>query len=751
MQTASFKYKDLMKLPIRNRGYIRATLGVVNTDAQNSAGFGSRLYPDYPTPEKIFNSILPSKIYAMPEMNFSKVDGTMYFEDTVPKYQGAVSYSAGDNTIQINFGGSTVSLYGISIDFGDNYPTLFIIEANGDEYSFENNTRYFKTNTVFRDISYLMINPDEFVSGEVENRLRIYSVSFGYAQTFENNQIMNFTETDYVSSISDSVPSIDMTLTIDNSDQEYNPDDENSVLAFLSNGMELSVAMGYDLGGNGNENEIEWMPATTCYLSEWSANDSQAEFTATDRLANLDDSYYGGQYYSSGITLYALAQDVLSDAGIGTDEYYLDPVLATIKVKNPMPVVSHASALQIIANAGRCALYQGRDAKIYLKGSYFSDVTVTTSKVFLPIDANTISTEGFKKAYALPSNDFSSVDGGMYFLPSSYTLLDCGFVSYSTWSGLAWSDETPTITLTYEIETSVFGLQIYFREPYPKAFQIQTLDESGNVVETIECTSDQIGSDGVLSLEQQFQNFKSMVFTATKGYDYSRVFVDYIGFEDVSGYTLSRDTELTDSPTATRQNQIKSISVKKTSYSKSTGDSTTLTTEEATIKKSDPTYTVYLTAPSYGYSINVKDNTAITGKVTSSTAYKVEITFSGLTADTDLEFEVIGYTYETNVNDVVRTYNKKGDAITWENPLVSSNSLANQIIDFLSAYYLGDVEYSLSWRGDPRTDANDLFDLEIIKSSGKDTALIRSYQNQIAFNGSWSGSMKARRVVKDET
>lgn len=753
MQIASDEYKNAMKLPIRNRGYIKAVLGIVNTEAQNSAVLEKAdVYDDFPDQDNIFYGSTVQKTYAMPEMNFSKVDGSMYFIDSVPKYQGAVSHAfEGDMTI--SFGDEAeINLYGISIDFSDNYPTSLIIESDtGDIYTYTNNARYFKTEDVFHGVSEIYIHASNYISGTSDNRLRIISVSFGYSQTFTNDQIMNFTETDYVSSISDSVPSIDMTLTIDNSDQKYNPDDSDSVLSFLSNGMELSVSMGYDVVGNGNESDIEWMPFTTCYLSEWSADDEQAELTATDRLASLDDSYYGGQYYSNGITLYKLAQDVFADAGVESDDYYLDPVLSTITVKNPMPVVSHASALQIIANAGRCALYQGRDAKIYIKGSYFSEISGSTSDTFLPIDVSTLTNEGFKTAYALPAMDYSAVNNSMLFLPETYTKLDCGFVSDSMWNGSAWSNGTPTITLSYEIETSVFGLSIYFRKPYPQKFQIQTFDESGNTVETIGCTSDEIGSNGIFFLEHQFSNFKTMTFTATKGYENSYVFVDYISFENATGYTLSRDCELTDSPTATRQNQIKSISVKKTVYSKSTGESTTLTTEEVTIKKSDPTYTVYLSAPSYGYSINVKDNETITGKVTSSTAYKVDIAFSGLTADTDLEFEVIGYTYETSVNDVVRTYNKKGDAITWENPLVSSKDLANHIIDFLSAYYLGDVEYSLSWRGDPRTDANDLFNLEVVKSGGNDTALIRNYQNQITFNGMWSGNMKARRVVQNET
>ena len=62
----------------------------------------------------------------------------------------------------------------------------------------------------------------------------------------------------------------------------------------------------------------------------------------------------------------------------------------------------------------------------------------------------------------------------------------------------------------------------------------------------------------------------------------------------------------------------------------------------------------------------------------------------------------------------------------------------------LASYYLGDVDYQIKWRGDPRTDANDLYYMEL-KDRGE--TMIRTYQNEITFNGAWSGTMKARKAV----
>ena len=85
-----------------------------------------------------------------------------------------------------------------------------------------------------------------------------------------------------------------------------------------------------------------------------------------------------------------------------------------------------------------------------------------------------------------------------------------------------------------------------------------------------------------------------------------------------------------------------------------------------------------------------------------------------------------------------------GMDVEWDNPLVSSEQHAKDLEEWLSSYYLGEVEYQFDWRGDPRTDANDLFYYELKDGSER---TIRAYENQLTFNGTWSGKIKARAVV----
>ena len=89
-------------------------------------------------------------------------------------------------------------------------------------------------------------------------------------------------------------------------------------------------------------------------------------------------------------------------------------------------------------------------------------------------------------------------------------------------------------------------------------------------------------------------------------------------------------------------------------------------------------------------------------------------------------------------------HNDTGIEKAWSNPLISTEELAKDQEEWLASYYLGDVDYQITWNGDPRTDANDLFYLELKE---RDTTMIRAYQNELKYSSGWSGTLKARKEV----
>lgn len=767
MQLASKEYIESMKQPVRNRGYIKVSIGVVNSDAQNNAKVQKDRTPltYFSDAQKPFDGYTVIKVYATSEQDLSKVDGSMYF---LPEHNSGVTYYNNGivtkellGNVYISFGNLTgLDIKGLTIDFGECYPTNFTIESDSGIKSYENNSQLFVTEDSFDGASYFIVTPVTMVNGQ--GRMRIFRFTCGIANVFFNDKVKNFRLVEYVSPISETVPSMDVNITIDNQDLYYSVDNPESAIAYMEVGQEVKVAFGYDVTGNG---DIEWLSETTTYLNTWSADDVDAEFSSTDIFYQLGELYYGGLYRPNGINLYNLAVEVFESAGI-TDErrYYIDPYLKKIDVYNPLPVVTHAEALQIIANAGRCVLYEDRSNKIHLKSSFVPDMVATANNKTKFSSLNNLLKDKVKNAYAMASNDFSIVNGSLFFLPKNENYLEVEYVSQSIWYGPIknavtkrlgfrlgtndtclnedgfWYGEVPKITISLEAAFTAFGILINFRNIAPKEFVVRTYLDEVKVDELIV-----INPDLEYITDKQFNQFNEMQIEFTKGYPNSRITVDNILIGDVTNYTISRTKDLTGSPKGTRQEKVKSISVKKTNYRQSQEGFKELISEEITISK-DSEYIVYFAYPSYGMKVHIKDNEAIKAEIIESSNYFAKIKISGIIQEINIELIVEGYEYVTDESYFKKTHNPNGQEISWGNPLISTTNHAKDLEEWLSTYYLGDVDYEIAWRGDPRVEANDLFYLEL---KDREKALIRSYQNELEFNGAWIGALKARKVVME--
>lgn len=740
MQLVSKEYKEAMQLPFRNRAYIRVSIGVVNSDAQNNAVLDKETELTYYSDgKKPFDGYTVSKPYATAEQNFSKVDGSMYF---LPKETDGYSYYNNGivtndilGSVYISFGGLVgLDIKGLTIDFGECYPTQFTIQSDSGTKSYENDKRLFTTEDAFDGSSYFIITPITMLGGQ--DRMRIYQMIFGIANTFSNDKVINCSLKDYVSPISETIPSMDVSLTIDNQDLYYSPDNPESAIAYMEIGQEVKVAFGYDVTGKG---DIEWLPETTSYLNTWSADDVQAKFTATDRFYQLTDTYYKGLYRESGITLYDLALDVLNDAGIEDErEYYIDPYLKRITVYNPLPAVKHSEALQIIANAGRCALYEDRANKIHLKASFIPDMQVSVNNKTDYSSIENLLKDNQKDAYAIASNDFSLVDGSLFFMPKDGGYKETGYVSNSIADADGNFTENPIITVTLESGFTAFGMIMNFRNIAPQEFVIRTY-----YLSALQDTYTVENPDTEYITDYQFNDFDKMEIEFVKGHPNARITIDNILIGDVTDYRLTRTRDLMDNPTGTRQEKVKMISVKKTNYRESQEGFKELITEKVTLTE-EMEHTVYFNIASYGFQASVKDNSNIGVQIVASSNYFVAVKFTNATSGTEIELIIEGYEYVADESYYRVTHNPNGQEIEWSNPLISTDEQARDLEEWIATYYLGDVDYEISWRGDPRVEANDLFYLEL---KNREDALIRSYQNELSFNGAWSGSMKARKVV----
>ena len=740
MQKVSDLYKKSIKQKMRNRGYIRATIGIVNSEAQeNIESSKSNNLAYFSNIIKPFKGYVVDKPYATAEENYSKIDGTMYF---LPKKENGYEYYNNGlvsnvilGSFVIDFSGVTgLDIKGLTIDFGEYYPTNFTVKWDSGTKTYENNASRFVTEDVFENVSHFVITANKMVNGN--GRLRIHEIMCGIAKTFVNENVRSYSFKDYVSPISETIPSQDMSIEMDNQDLYYSVDNPDSAFAFFEVGQEMKVSFGYDVTGQGN---IEWLPENTCYLKTWKADDIKARFTATDRFDYLTGTYYKGLYRDEGISLYDLAIDVLTDAGITDErEYYIDPYLKNVIVHNPLPAVKHSQALQIIANAGRCVLYQDRKKRIRMRASFIPELSVSANNQteYSSIDKLLKSTP--KEAYAIHSNDFSVVDGSLFFMPTDGQYKETGYVSNSIADENGLFEENPVITIVPEAAFFVNGLIVRFRNVTPEQYVVKTFMEGEQI---ISLTIDNPDLESLVL--EEFEPFDRMEIEFTKGHPNARITVDNILINDVTDYTLERQRDIYGNPVGERKNKIKSIAVMQHVYNES-AEEKDLKSEKLTLTDDTTRRTIYFTKPSFDFSVSM-DSENVTAEIIEHSNYMAVVDFMKVTeGDLTVGYKIKGKEYAVDDFVYVVNYNEYGDEKTWNNPLISSTELAKDLEEWIASYFLGDVEYNISWRGDPRIDAGDLMYLEL---KDRDTALIKVTENSLNFNGAWSSTIKGRKAV----
>lgn len=766
MQNVSRAYKESMRGHIRNRGYIRATIGIFNQEAQKALLVNETESPllYISNKEEVFSGITPERIYGTAEQDFTKLDGTRYFAPE--ENSGYEIYNNGLisedilGDIYIDFGGESFDIKGLTIDFGEFYPNEFVIETNAATRMYSEVDRgLWTTEDAWNNVSFFRIHPLAMVNGQ--GRLRIYRFSCGLTNTFYNDKVQNYSSKEYVSTISETVPSHDMTLTVFNYDMYYSPDNPESALAFMEIGQEVRVAFGYDVN---NQGKIEWLPEKKSYLKTWKANESTATFTAVDIFDMIgNDTYYiRGRYNQDGTSLYDIAVDVLEDLGV--DDYFIETSLKNMLIINPMPVVKHSAALQIIANAGRCVLKEGRSGQIQIVASYIPDMWASANNEAEWSHIENVLKNDVKDGYANASRDFSVVDGTLLFMPDNPgEYRNTGYISESLWIenkdaevvqrlgfrlgsrpvkfpiGGYWLGEMPEITITIEATYTAFGLSINFRNTAPQIFHITTYHED-TVLQFLRVEN----PDLQWHTDETFLEFDRMVITFDKGHPNSRVFVDNIMVGDNTDYDLMRDRDLINAPVATRQRKIQRISTAYTTYRQGS-QKVTVASEKVEVPQNDFEYTVSFKKPSTGLTVALSGGgLGVSAEIVESSTYYAKIRFKGVVSAVNLTYILSGYLYETETYSYNADYNQNGEIITWSNPLVGTREHAKILEEWLAEFYLGDVEYEIDWKGDPAVDASDLFHLETKVGQ----SFIRSYENNLMFNGRWKGKMKARKVAR---
>lgn len=738
MQKVSKAYKESMKSSLRERAYIMISFGLVNQEAQAKATVDNGSYAYYSNKDNIFGEHIDDTVYATLEEEFTKVDGSMFF---LPRAtEGGRYYDTGivsDKLVSearcevvISLNTIAMDFKGLTINFGENYPVDFdIVGSTGQTIEFRGNTKskwsteeVLENTTYIKLVFYKMKNP--------QSRLRIYSIMFGYGLVYYNDSVMSSALDSYVSPIGADVPQFDFSVTLKNYDHYFNVDNPNSAINYLETGQEMDIMYGYQTPGS---DTIEWIQGNHLWCSEWESDDNTATIRCQDIFRNMDGEYVKGLYSAAGKSYYALAEEILKDAGIS--EYYIDPRLKKLYSNNPIPRVKYKEALQIIANACRCVLTQSRDGKVQIKSNFMPSASIATNGEETYSNAANVLTDTPKVEYATLAGNYTPTDGTMFFLPrNGKAALTTGYVSKEISGANGTFTKNPVVTITMEAIRAYYGLKLVFGTALPAAFTIRTY-KGGEPVNEYPVEKDEINTTSIIL--RDFDDFDVMKIEFTKtAKPYNRIVLNYFSLSDVVDFTMNR-RDMTSSPKAIKQELIKEVIVPCYTYQENNREENIVYEDIDVVAGEVETY--YIQDPSYGYKVKLDE---VEGKATvvAWSNYFVTIKFN---VTGSFKLEVQGYRYKIVEKYATVSLNARGKTVKWKNPLISNTTMANELAAWLADYYTAGIEYEYDTRGNPELDATDIVYQE---NEFHDGMRVNIYRHTVNFKQAFSGRVTARRI-----
>ena len=738
MQKVSKAYKESMKSSLRERAYIMISFGLVNQEAQAKATVDNGSYAYYSNKDNIFGEHIDDTVYATLEEEFTKVDGSMFF---LPRAtEGGRYYDTGivsDKLVSevrcevvISLNTIATDFKGLTINFGENYPVDFdIVGSTGQTIEFRGNTKskwsteeVLENTTYIKLVFYKMKNP--------QSRLRIYSIMFGYGLVYYNDSVMSSALDSYVSPIGADVPQFDFSVTLKNYDHYFNVDNPNSAINYLETGQEMDIMYGYQTPGS---DTIEWIQGNHLWCSEWESDDNTATIRCQDIFRNMDGEYVKGLYSAAGKSYYALAEEILKDAGIS--EYYIDPHLKKLYSNNPIPRVKYKEALQIIANACRCVLTQSRDGKVQIKSNFMPSASIATNGEETYSNAANVLTDTPKVEYATLAGNYTPTDGTMFFLPrNGKAALTTGYVSKEISGANGTFTKNPVVTITMEAIRAYYGLKLVFGTALPAAFTIRTY-KGGEPVNEYPVEKDEINTTSIIL--RDFDDFDVMKIEFTKTAEpYNRIVLNYFSLSDVVDFTMNR-RDMTSSPKAIKQELIKEVIVPCYTYQENNREENLVYEDIDVVAGEVETY--YIQDPSYGYKVKLDE---VEGKATvvAWSNYFVTIKFN---VTGSFKLEVQGYRYKIVEKYATVSLNARGKTVKWKNPLISNTTMANELAAWLADYYTAGIEYEYDTRGNPELDATDIVYQE---NEFHDGMRVNIYRHTVNFKQAFSGRVTARRI-----
>ena len=401
-------------------------------------------------------------------------------------------------------------------------------------------------------------------------------------------------------------------------------------------------------------------------------------------------------------------------------------------IQNPIPAVKHKEALQLIANAGRCILYQNRYGKIILRSDFMPEMSAMSEDKTRFSNLEKLLHSDEKSHYANLTQGYTRTDGKAYFLPKGSDYLNTGYVSESVSNVDGSFANIPKITIQMEHGFTVYGLRMLFHEYAPEKMSLAFYYQ-GDLLDTMEI--DNAALD--FKILQQLPYMDKLVVSFIKQSPNTRVVLDSIIFGDLTDYRFTYGDELKEYPVGTIREKTQRISVVTRKYNKSNEAEKELVHEKVNQTEQEKEYEFYMNSPSYGYRASATGHNV---EIIKSSCYMVRVNVRGAGL---VDLSITGYEYLISNGSIAIEVNPSGRTLNWENPLISTDEHAIKVGEWMKPFLASNRDYSLTDRGEVRLDGADLAYLD---SKHEKDMLIKLTDYTMNFNGAFSGSAKGRRV-----
>ena len=354
--------------------YVDVTIDLTDpgvfADAEVTASGGQLSYSDV---SGIVGDETPVK-YGNLETNLWLLDNTVDWQDG-NGYAGFISAVMSNDQ-------RLVSNVSITIDIGESTTTSGItIEWSTvyGEYATDFTVIYYDENNEVVHSEMITNNSDaiSYIGSEVEDYLRIRieinkwclpgrhprveHVVAGRRFLFTKHELQSLSMKSSISMVSAELPYGQLDITIDNSSGKYSGANFES---YLKRMQKCTVRCGITINGKPN-----YVNGGTFWLDTWDFPNGgiSPKMSFRDALYFMQEKYIYGLYRENGITMLALATEVLEKAKTLVPvitSYNLIGSMAAYSTVAPLPVCTFAECLQYIAQACGMVISIGRDGVI---------------------------------------------------------------------------------------------------------------------------------------------------------------------------------------------------------------------------------------------------------------------------------------------------------------------------------------------------------------------------------------------------